>query len=396
MKSILVRYGELTLKGNNRDVFIDKLNKNIKFKLKPFKSFFEYKKDRNSLELEIIDEKYIDQILEELKTVFGIHSLSIAYRVGKDPQEIINKVMEIAPTLKGHSFKVEVLRKDKSFKIPSDEFKRQIAHEILKSIPDITVDVRNPDKLVNVLIKNNNTYIYIDKIPGIKGLPVGTSGRGISLISGGIDSPVASYLTLKRGMKVDFLHFMTPPHTTPEAVQKVFDLIKTTAKYNVRDFNFYVCDFSMLLKELMHMKNESYRITIMRRVFLIIANKLADKIDAQAIITGDALGQVASQTIESMNVIGSVSERQILRPLITYDKEEIIKISEAIGAYPISILPFDDVCSMYVPDKPVIKPTLKEAEYQEKELMLDVMIEKTLKDFIKKYYLKDGEWVEAE
>ncbi|QHX36102.1 thiamine biosynthesis protein ThiI [Spiroplasma sp. TIUS-1] len=396
MKSILVRYGELTLKGSNRDIFIDKLNKNIKFKLKPFKSFFDYKKDRNSLELEIIDEKYIDQILEELKTVFGIHSMSIAHRVGHDSQEIIKKVMEIAPTLSGFSFKIEVLRKDKSFKIPSDIFKREIASEILKTIPNITVDVKNPQKLVNVLIKNNNTYIYIDKIQGLKGLPVGTSGRGISMISGGIDSPVASYLALKRGMKVDFLHFMTPPHTTPEAVQKVFDLIKVTSKYNVRDFNFYVCDFSMLLKELMHMKNDSYRITIMRRVFLIIANKLADKIEAQAIITGDALGQVASQTIDSMNVIGSVSERQILRPLITYDKEEIIKISEYIGAYPISILPFDDVCSMYVPNKPIIKPTLKEAEFQEKELMLDVMIDKTLKDSIKKYYLKDGEWFEAE
>ncbi|WP_338983188.1 tRNA uracil 4-sulfurtransferase ThiI [Spiroplasma endosymbiont of Othius punctulatus] len=395
MKSILVRYGELTLKGNNRDIFIDKLNKNIKFKLKPFKSFFEYKKDRNSLELELLDENYIEPILKELKDVFGIYSLSIADRVEKDPKLIIKKVLEIAPTLSGHSFKVEVLRKDKSFPVRSDEFKREIATEILKSIPNITVDVKTPQKLVSVLIKNNYTYIFIDRIDGLKGLPVGTSGKGLSLISGGIDSPVASYLSLKRGMKVDYLHFMTPPHTTPEAVLKVFDLIKTTAKYNMRDFNFYVCDFSMLLKELMHMKDDSYRITIMRRVFLKIANKLADKIDAQAIITGDALGQVASQTIESMNVIGSVSERQIIRPLVTYDKEEIIKISEKIGAYEISILPFDDVCSIYVPDKPVIKPTLKKALEQENELMLDVMIDKTVNDSIKKYYLKDGEWVES-
>ncbi|WP_339022990.1 tRNA uracil 4-sulfurtransferase ThiI [Spiroplasma endosymbiont of Crioceris asparagi] len=395
MKTILIRYGELTLKGNNRDIFIDQLIKNIKFKLKPYKESLTYIKDHNSLELEMIDESKIEVICNIVKNIFGIYSYSIAEKISySNTEKIIDTVVESAKIIKNRTFKVNVVRKDKTFPIKSDEFKLDLAKNILQKYDNLKVDVKNPEVEIQVLIKQKKAYVFSEKHDCVKGLPVGTGGKAISLISGGIDSPVASFLSLKRGLQVDFLHFMTPPHTTKEAVDKVFDLIKAIAKYNTNNSSFYLCDFSTILKELMHIKDESYRITIMRRVFLIIANKLSEKIGASAIITGDSLGQVASQTIESMSVISEVSEKIILRPLITFDKEEIIKIAKQINTYETSILPFDDVCSMYVPKKPVIKPKLKQALIQEEGLIIEEMVEYVINNCITRYYLKDGEWNE--
>ncbi|QBQ08063.1 thiamine biosynthesis protein ThiI [Spiroplasma gladiatoris] len=393
MKNILVRYGELTLKGNNREYFITKLIQNIKFKLKKYKEFVEYKKDYNSLTI-TVNETKINEIIDVLTTTFGIYSISIVDIVKKDEDLILQKTLEIAKSLKEYTFKVEVERKDKNFPIGSSDLKIKIASNILKNTNNLKVDVKKPENKITVIIKIDGAYIFTSKIVASKGLPVGVGGKAISLLSGGIDSPVASYLTLKRGMQVDFLHFMTPPHTSKEALNKVFSLALALEKYNQTHFSLYVCDFSLILQELMHIKEESYRITIMRRIFVKIANKLAQLINAKAIITGDNLGQVASQTIESLNVINKTSDLTIIRPLITYDKEEIIDIAKKIDTYKISILPFDDVCSLYVPKNPITKPKLFIAEGQEKNLLIDELLDYALNNCIKQYVCKDGELVE--
>ncbi|ALD66768.1 tRNA uracil 4-sulfurtransferase ThiI [Spiroplasma cantharicola] len=395
MKNILIRYGELTLKGNNRNAFISKLIQNIKYKLKQYKDIIVYKKDHNSLVLEIKDSDKLEEICHILQNIFGIYSLSIVEIVEKDVDLILKRCLEVASKHIG-SFKVEVERKDKGFQVSSQDLKTKIAVSILKNNQNITVDVHNPQLKITVIIKHNGAFIFTSRIKASKGLPVGVSGKGLSLLSGGIDSPVASYLTLKRGMQVDFLHFMTPPHTSKEALDKVFQLTSKIEKYNQSNFSLYICDFSIILKELMHIKEESYRITIMRRIFIRIANKLCELIKANAIITGESLGQVASQTIESINVINEVSKLPILRPVLTCDKEEIIEISKKIDTYNISILPFDDVCSMYVPKNPVTKPKSFIAQKQEENLLLDELIDYTITNLIKTYIWKDGELCEKE
>ncbi|UWD34838.1 tRNA 4-thiouridine(8) synthase ThiI [Mycoplasma cottewii] len=394
MKHILIRYGELTLKGNNRFRFVDKLISNIKFKLKRFnKDDIEYIKDNNSLILKVNDEISND-VLEELKTVFGIYSLSVIQHTKKDLEDIKNAILKIVEQSNAKTFKLEATRKDKSFELTSIEIKQKLAPEILKACSNLSVDVHNPDLKVEVVIKKDHAEVFDNRISGLKGLPVGISGKGLSLLSGGIDSPVASFLTLKRGMHIDFIHFMTPPHTSAEALKKVFDLAKKLSRYNSSTFRLYVCDFALMLQELQHIPEESYKITIMRRMFMRIANAIADKYNYKALITGESLGQVASQTIESMDVINRTSLIPILRPVITYDKEEIIEISKFIDTYETSILPFDDVCSMFVPKQPVTKPRLHTAIAQEDAILWPELLEETIQNHITEFVFKNGEVVE--
>ncbi|WP_434338379.1 tRNA uracil 4-sulfurtransferase ThiI [Mycoplasma capricolum] len=394
MKYILIRYGELTLKGNNRFQFIDKLISNIKFKLKQFnKEDIKFIKDHNSLTLEIKDELEAD-VLDQLKTIFGIYSISIINYISKDLDQIKKAVLEIAKNSKAKTFKLEVSRKDKSFNYTSIELKHILASEILKNTNHLIVDVHNPELVIEIVVKKDHVDVFDNRIDGLKGLPVGISDKGLCLLSGGIDSPVSAFLTLKRGMQVDFIHFMTPPHTSHQALDKVFSLAKQLAKYNISNFKLHICNFNLLLQELQHLIDPSYKITIMRRMFLRIANIIAKKNNNKAIITGESLGQVASQTIQSINVINNVSDLPILRPVITYDKEEIIKIAKFIDTYQTSILPFDDVCSMFVPKDPIIKPKLNIATKLEENIFWNELLEETIKNNIKTFVYKNGEFVE--
>ncbi|WP_434342791.1 tRNA uracil 4-sulfurtransferase ThiI [Mycoplasma capricolum] len=394
MKYILIRYGELTLKGNNRFQFIDKLISNIKFKLKQFnKEDIKFIKDHNSLTLEIKDELEAD-ILKQLKTVFGIYSISIINYVNKDLDQIKKAVLEIAKNSKAKTFKLEVSRKDKSFNYTSIELKHILATEILKNTNHLIVDVHSPELVIEIVVKKDHVDVFDNRIDGLKGLPVGISDKGLCLLSGGIDSPVSAFLTLKRGMQVDFIHFMTPPHTSHQALDKVFSLARQLAKYNISNFKLHICNFNLLLQELQHLVDPSYKITIMRRMFLRIANIIAKNNNNKAIITGESLGQVASQTIQSINVINNVSDLPILRPVITYDKEEIIKIAKFIDTYQTSILPFDDVCSMFVPKDPIIKPKLNIATKLEENIFWNELLEETIKNNIKTFVYKNGEFVE--
>ncbi|AJK51275.1 tRNA 4-thiouridine(8) synthase ThiI [Mycoplasma capricolum subsp. capripneumoniae] len=394
MKYILIRYGELTLKGNNRFQFIDKLISNIKFKLKQFnKEDIKFIKDHNSLTLEIKDELEAD-VLDQLKTIFGIYSISIINYVSKDLDQIKKAVLEIAKNSKAKTFKLEVSRKDKSFNYTSIELKHILASEILKNTNHLIVDIHNPELVIEIVVKKDHVDVFDNRIDGLKGLPVGISDKGLCLLSGGIDSPVSAFLTLKRGMQVDFIHFMTPPHTSHQALDKVFSLARQLAKYNISNFKLHICNFNLLLQELQHLIDPSYKITIMRRMFLRIANIIAKNNNNKAIITGESLGQVASQTIQSINVINNVSDLPILRPVITYDKEEIIKIAKFIDTYQTSILPFDDVCSMFVPKDPIIKPKLNIATKLEENIFWNELLEETIKNNIKTFVYKNGEFVE--
>ncbi|WP_338971599.1 tRNA uracil 4-sulfurtransferase ThiI [Spiroplasma endosymbiont of Panorpa germanica] len=395
MKHILVRYGELTLKGSNRNFFINKLLQNIKFKLKPFREEVVFIKSHNSLKIDVLSDNLLDEVLANLQDTFGIYSLSVVDEVENDIDKISQVALNIAKESPRGSFKLEVERKDKTFMLTSQEIKQVVAKNILFNTDNLTVDVHNPNTKIEIIVKREKTYIFTSRITALKGLPVGVSGKGLCLLSGGIDSPVASFLAMKRGMQVDFLHFMTPPHTTPEALEKVFSLTKKIARFNQNSFSLYICDFGLLLQELMHIKDESYRITLMRRMFIRIANQLSKTINAKALITGEALGQVASQTIESIGVIDSVSDLPIIRPVVTYDKEEIIKISKAIDTYETSILPFDDVCSMYVPKNPVTKPRKYRAEQQEEQILWEEILDHTIKNSIKHYIVKEGNIIEG-
>ncbi|ELL44880.1 tRNA uracil 4-sulfurtransferase ThiI [Spiroplasma melliferum] len=383
---ILIRYGELTTKGKNRNNFTRVLVNNIKTKLVAYENQYQLKKEFDRLFIELLDATVSIEIVNIVKNVFGSSSLSLAKKVSCDLSEIANCAINIVNYYQPATFKLEVRRNDKTFPLTSTEIKQQLAPKILQQTK-VKVDVHQPVLQIDVEVRRTFTYVFVNKIKTIGGLPVGISGQGLVMLSGGIDSPVASFLTMKRGMNVEYLHFATPPHTTEEALQKVKTLVQKLNYYaGQNQQRLHVVNFSMLQHELMHIPDASYRIIIMRRMFYRIANLLAKELKCQAIITGESLGQVASQTIESINTINAVSTLPILRPVLCFDKNEIIDIAKQIDTYQTSILPFEDCCSLFVPKNPVTKPRIKQAEFQEKNLMwaeiIDVIIKKNIKTYV--------------
>nr|CAK99545.1 probable thiamine biosynthesis protein [Spiroplasma citri] len=383
---ILIRYGELTTKGKNRNNFTRVLVNNIKTKLVAYENQYQLKKEFDRLFIELLDATVSIEIVNIVKNVFGSSSLSLAKKVSCDLSEIANCAINIVNYYQPATFKLEVRRNDKTFPLTSTEIKQQLAPKVLQQTK-VKVDVHQPVLQIDVEVRRTFTYLFVNKIKTIGGLPVGISGQGLVMLSGGIDSPVASFLTMKRGMNVEYLHFAPPPHTTEEALQKVKTLVQKLNYYaGQNQQRLYVVNFSMLQHELMHIPDASYRIIIMRRMFYRIANLLAKELKCQAIITGESLGQVASQTIESINTINAVSTLPILRPVLCFDKNEIIDIAKQIDTYQTSILPFEDCCSLFVPKNPVTKPRIKQAEFQEKNLMwaeiIDVIIKKNIKTYV--------------
>ncbi|WP_425379710.1 tRNA uracil 4-sulfurtransferase ThiI [Spiroplasma endosymbiont of Stenodema calcarata] len=383
---ILVRYGELTTKGKNRSDFIRILIDNIKNKLKEYETQYKLKKEFDRLFIELLDPTVSEVIINIVKNIFGSSSLSLAKRVECDLTAIGDCMIALVQHYQPDTFKLEVRRSDKTFPLTSTEIKQQLAPKILKQT-NVKVDVRHPTLQIDVEIRRGFTYVFINKIKTIGGLPVGISGRGLVMLSGGIDSPVAAFLMMKRGMSVEYLHFATPPYTTNDALKKVQTLVQKLDCYTDQtQQRLHVIDFVMLQHELMHIPDPTYRITIMRRMFYRIANLLAIKLNCQAIITGESLGQVASQTIESINVINNVSTLPVLRPVLCFDKNDIIDIAIKIDTYQTSILPFEDCCNLFVPKNPVTKPRLKQAEFQEQNLMwqeiIDIIIKKNIKTYL--------------
>lgn len=360
MRIILIKYGELTTKTGNRNVFINLLYNNIKNALKEYDVNIIKTRDRMYIEAN----NNIDDIINILKNIFGIHSIVIATRVNTNTEEIENSILGIAKNTKFNTFKVETKRSYKKFPISSMEFSRKIGGIILKNIPDIKVDVHNPDFYLKIEIREDYTYIYHKEIKGSGGYPVGVAGRGLLMLSGGIDSPVAGYLAMKRGIKVECIYFESPPHTSEMAKNKVKKLVEALTKYEP-SITLHVVRFTDIQEAIYKNIDPTYMITIMRRMMYRICEKVMEKNSCLCLINGESVGQVASQTLTSMKVINSVTNIPVIRPVACLDKLEIIDISRKIGTYDISILPYEDCCTIFLPKHPVINPSIDKAiEYE--------------------------------
>lgn len=381
---IYLKYGELTLKGKNRINFIDCLYKNTVNALKQFKSIKIIKKF-DSMEINCNKKDYL-KVLEIVKRIPGILQIIEAFKIwGNQIKQVKSDILSLIKNKKFKSFKVVTKRHDKSFSINSMEYSKLIGEIVLKNIKNKKVIMDNPDLTINIEIHSNNIIIFFERIDGVGGFPIGINGKALSLISGGIDSPIASSLVMKKGMHVDFVTFITPPHTSNLALKKVKDLIKIiTLNKKLEKPKIFVVNFTMIQHELTHISDKSYQITLMRRYFFRIANYLKNKYKYDAIVTGESLGQVASQTIESIQVIENVLDNKtiVLRPLLIYDKMEIIKIARKLKTYDVSILPYADCCALFVPKSPITKPRIRIAKKLESELSL---IDKIFDDTITKY-----------
>lgn len=370
MKVILIKYGELTTKGENRNEFIKLLTKNIKNILKGLNPII----DRNRVRM-YIECDDADKAIERLKKVFGIHGIVPAYKIEPDEEVIKEKALELLKDKEG-TFKVETNRADKSYPIPSMEFNNIMGGFILKNT-NLKVDVHNPDTVLHIEIRVEGTYIYTDVIKGMGGYPVGTQGKGLLMLSGGIDSPVAGYLALKRGIDIDCLYFEAPPHTSPEAKEKVMKLASIVNEYS-GNIRLLVVPFTKLQEEIYKNHADTYMITIMRRMMYRIASEVCHKNHYKAIINGESIGQVASQTLDSINVIECVADMPIIRPVACMDKLEIIDVAKNIGTYETSILPYEDCCTIFLPKHPVIKPKLDKCLAIEKRFDFESLIEETI------------------
>ena len=370
---ILIKYGELTTKKENRKMFIKLLANNIKSLLSDYNFNMVYDRVRMYI---TCDDKDIDVIASKLSKIFGIHSVVICHKTNNDTNEIKEKISEILKKETFKTFKVETKRADKRFEISSMDFNNVIGGHVLRNF-DCKVDVHNPDLRIHIEIRPEGTFIYLNEIAGSGGYPVGVQGKGLLMLSGGIDSPVAGYLALKRGIDIDCLYFEAPPHTSVEAKNKVIKLADIINEYS-GNIKVHVVPFTKIQEEIYKNCPSDYNITIMRRMMYRIAEKYAKKIKAHAIINGESVGQVASQTLTSMYVINSVTNMPIIRPVACMDKLEIIDISNKIGTYETSILPFEDCCTIFLPRHPVINPNLDKCIKYENSFDYESLIDETI------------------
>jgi thiamine biosynthesis protein ThiI len=379
MKTLFLnKIGEISLKGGNRSFFEKKLKENIKNRFRGIPVTVKNRRGRFYVETE---EQFAPLVQDGLSQVFGIVSFARSFEVEKN-MESIRKVScrlagEAAEQGAG-TFKVEARRTDKNFPFNSMEICREIGHDVLEAVPALSVDVHKPEWQLNIEIRDR-IYLYGRQIKGPGGLPVSSAGRGILLLSGGIDSPVAGYLMAKRGLKLDAVYFHTYPYTSDEAKQKVIDLSRILAPY-LAGLNLFIVPFTepqLAIKK----KGPEAEVTILMRIAMMrIAQALARQRNAGAIVTGEALSQVASQTTESIRVTGSFTDLPLLRPLIGMDKEEIITIARKIGTFETSILPHEDCCTLFAPKWPVTRPKYEATREHYKELCLEGMLEKALND----------------
>ncbi|MBP6409090.1 MAG: tRNA 4-thiouridine(8) synthase ThiI, partial [Fusobacteriaceae bacterium] len=372
---IILREGEMVLKGRNRRDFEYRLIKNVKRVTKDFKGV-SVERSYGRIYIRNANENTME-IIKGVKLIPGIYNISPIMKTDKNLDNIKAKALEmLKKAIVGKkTFKVEAKRADKTYPLDSMEISRQVGGYILAMFDgELSVDVRNPDVVVNVEVTFTAANIYSEKIEGAGGLPIGTSGRGLTLLSGGIDSPVAIWMGLKRGVEMDALHFHSFPFTSERSKEKVVDLTKILAKHTGK-MKLYVINFTEIQKIIGLKCPKEYYITIMRRFMLRIATVVANKYDYKALFTGDSIGQVASQTLESMAAINAVTTIPVIRPLASMDKHHIIQISREIGTYETSILPYEDCCTVFVPQNPVIRPEISVCEEGEKELDIDKLIE---------------------
>lgn len=361
-KIILIKYGELTTKKANRNLFVNTLYQNIKEALK--EENIKIEKNRVRMFIEPLEDTNIERIVDKLAKIFGIHSIVIAYPCDNNIDTIKENTLKIAKKLNFKTFKVETKRSNKNFPITSQEFNNVIGGLLLKNIPNIKVDVHNPDYTLKIEIREHNSYIYGKEIKGAGGYPVGVAGKGMLMLSGGIDSPVAGYLAMKRGIKIECLYFESPPHTSIMAKNKVKQLVEKLSIYQP-DIKLHIINFTNIQENIYKNINPDYMITIMRRMMYRISERLIKKRKCLILINGESIGQVASQTLPSMNVINAVTNISVIRPVACLDKLEIIDIAKKIDTYETSILPYEDCCTIFLPKHPVINPKLEKClEYE--------------------------------
>lgn len=359
---IFIKYGELSTKKGNIKMFIDALYKNIYHKLKNDNVTIYKTIARIYVKLNDANE---DVVTSKLKQIFGIHSIVIAYQIPTNMDDIMNESLNVMRTKNINTFKVNTKRSYKSFSYNSMEVSSKVGSFLLDNLSHLKVDVHHPDYILNIEIRADYTYLYIDELKGIGGYPVGIQGKGIVMLSGGIDSPVACYLALKRGIEIECLYFESPPHTSIEALNKVISLCEILSDYTF-NFKLHVVPFTKLQKTIYKECDKTYMITIMRRMMYRIGEKMVFKRHAHSLINGECIGQVASQTLTSMQAINSVTNIPVIRPVACFDKLEIIDIAKRINTYETSILPYEDCCTIFVPEHPVINPT--ESKCVEEEL----------------------------
>ena len=372
-KVLLLKFGELFLKGKNKKDFENLLVGNIRKKLADFSFKLAFPMGR--IVISDYDEFEEDLIVKRLTTVFGLIGVSKATELKADKDKIFNFVSTIK--ISG-TFRVNAKRADKKFPLSSMELERELGAVILENNKEAEVDLHNPKYHVNVEVRFNDlAYVYYETIKCAGGLPLGSAGKALLLLSGGIDSPVAGYLMAKRGLKIEAVHFHSYPYTSEQAKEKVITLAKELCEY-CDEIKLHIVSFTKI-QEQIHMNcDPEYMITIMRRIMMRIAEKICNQNDLGAIITGESLGQVASQTMQSINVTNSVVSLPVFRPVIAFDKEDIVEVAEKIGTFETSILPYEDCCTVFLPKYPVIKPTIKKAEYQEKFLNIENLVDVAL------------------
>ena len=373
-KIILIKYGELNTKKGNRNYFINTLYKNVKNSLKDYD--VKISKDRARMYIEFKD-KDLDSIKSIIDKIFGIYKYHIAYIVNTNIDDIKSKVLEIVKKEDFNTFKVESSRSYKEFELNSLELSKTLGGVILKNIDNIKVDVHNPELLVSVEVREKNSYIYLNSYMGSGGYPVGVQPKGMLMLSGGIDSPVAGYLALKRGMTLDAVYFEAIPHTSIEARNKVITLAKKLIPYG-GSINLHIVNFTKIQEEIYKNCHSNYVITIMRRMMYRIMEKIVNKYDGCVIVNGESIGQVASQTLTSMRVINDVTSIPVIRPVACLDKLEIIDIAQKIDTYETSILPYEDCCTVFVPKHPVINPTIEASRIEESKFNYEEMIEEAV------------------
>lgn len=378
---VIVRFGEMSTKGKNKRDFVFKLAHSIRIALRDYEEDYEMIIRHDHIYLNIINP--IFNLVEILKEVSGMYSFSLALKIDEDFENIKEESLRIIKEAEGKTFKIRTRRIDKSYPYISDEINRAIATVVLKNT-NKRVDVHNPDTLLDIEIREDGAYLFTETIKGMGGYPSGSTGRALMMLSGGIDSPVATYLLMRRGIEVTCIHFASPPYTNSGVIDKLEDLMHTLNKYQPK-IRLFIVPFTKIQEKIYEVSSEGYPITIMRRMMYRLASRLADRLKLPCLATGESVGQVASQTLESLSVINEVTNKAILRPLCTYDKVDIIKISEKIGTYDISIRPFEDCCTIFAPVKPKTAPHLDECYRIEEKFDFEPLLEEALNNIEVKY-----------
>ena len=373
---ILLKLGEMVLKGLNRRSFEDKLQANLHRRLRPFGQFRVYTRQSATYVEPIGEGCDVEGAYEALKHVFGIVGLSLARPCGKDKDAILACAKEFLDDQlrAARTFKVESKRSDKSFPMTSIQLSQFVGGELNEAFPHIQADMHTPEVVVHVEVRDFAAYVHANPTPGAGGLPVGVGGTAVSLLSGGIDSPVASWMMAKRGLALEMVHFFSYPYTSPEAKEKVLELARLLTPWCGR-LTVHVVPFTEIQEELRRSCPESLFTLLMRRFMMRIAQRVAQRVGAHGLVTGESLGQVASQTMEAMAVTGQVVSLPIFRPVVGMDKEEIVRIARKIGTFETSILPYEDCCTVFTPRHPKTRPSLEEIQEAEAALDIDGLIE---------------------